>query len=164
MWKYNSERAELNISGDEAVLKSKTNTSCIAYDERLLAPGEKVSLKMNFGDMSNWDAFGIKQVETEGKNMITGAKGYYIVVKKDLIELQKYPSAGVICSVENDSEIITPNKWHDIEVSCTPEGSSNHLILKVDGNTVIDYIDSATQVYELGHFSIQAFSGGIKFK
>ena len=164
MWKYNPEIAELTVNGDEAVVKSKTNSSCIAYDERPLAPGETVKLKMNFGAMENWDAFGIKQVETDGKNMITSAKGYYIVVKKDYIELQKYPNKGIICSAENNSSIIVPNTWHDIEVSCTPEGSNNHIIFKVDGNTVFDYVDSQTQVYELGRFSIQAFSGGIKFK
>ena len=164
MWKWNDEIAEFNVSGDEVVIKSKTNGSCIAYDERLLAPGETVRVKMNFGEMNGWDAFGIKQVETEGKNMVTAAMGYYIVVKKDLIELQRYPSAGVVTAVENNSKIITPNMWHDIEVSCTPEGENNHIIFKVDGNTIIDYIDSTTQIYDLGHFSIQAFSGGIKFK
>ncbi len=168
MWTGSSKSAAITQEGDAVSIKASGTSGCIiAHDNRLLAPGETVSLKMNFGKNADWDAFGIKQVETgNGKFMVTTAKGYYIIVKQDLIELQKYPatSAAILTEVVNGGSVIKPDTYHDIEVSCTPEGDNVRIIFKVDGNVIIDYLDETDPINDLGYFSIQAFNGGISIK
>lgn len=165
MWNGSSKSAVIEAV-DGAVSIKGPSGSVIAYDNRLLAPGEKVSLKMNFGKNTDWDAFGVKQVETKGKSMVTAAKGYYIIVKRDLIELQKYPSnsGNILTEVVNAGSIIKPDTYHDVEVSCTPEGDGVRIVFKVDGNIIIDYSDETDPITDLGYFSIQAFAGGINIK
>ena len=164
MWTIDSSRGSISSENDTATVKS-VQSSVIAYDNRMLLPGEPVKLKMNFGNNSNWDAFAVKQMELQGIYSVVQGKGYYIIVKQDLIELQRYPVVGkeIIASVENGGSI-KPNTWHDIEVSATPVENGQHIIFKVDGKTVIDHVDTDAPMNDPGYFSIQAFSTGIHFK
>ncbi len=141
----------------------------LGYDNRLISPNETVSFNANFGAMSQWTAFGIKQIKTEGA-LITSNKGYYVVVKKDFIELQKYPveSGGAVkVKLENNSQVIAPNTWHKIDTKCEFVENGLRIIVNVDGANIFDWVDENPH-YEFGYFSImdntKATTDGILIK
>ena len=115
---------------------------------------------MNFGEMKNWDAYGIKQTMVSNGTNILRTEGYFAVVKTDYIELQKYPapsSGAILQSVKNDGFVL-PNTYHKIESSCIHKEDGAHILFKVDGKTVLDYVDTDNPNLKVGYFSKQANS------
>ncbi|MEG2583843.1 MAG: right-handed parallel beta-helix repeat-containing protein, partial [Oscillospiraceae bacterium] len=149
------------ITLDNNILTLSTEKGCsIAHDTRILTPKEHVLVKMNFGDMNEWDAFSIKQTVTDNKNIVVSAQGYYIIVKKDVLELQRYPSVGgAIKDTVQNTDIIRPNQWHDIETGCDLTEEGMKVTVKVDGAVIFDYLDTKTAIKDLGYFSFQSNRG-----
>ena len=168
-WKLsNDTAAKLNVTGNELSIEASDNSVKTTHDIRMLSPKERVKVMINCGDMNDWNAFAVKQIATD-KNMITGMKGYYIVFKKDAIELQRYPAVGeaIKTSVVNTG-ILQPNTWHEVEVGCEKtETGGSKITFIVDGKTIFDYNDEDSPINDLGYFSVQnngADSRTIKIK
>ena len=144
-----------NLEITEEILKLSTETStAMAIDNRMLTPKEKVAFTAKYSDIKNWDGFAIKQIDKE--RTLYNSNGYYIVVSPATIELQKYPAKGsqIIYYVENNG-IIKPDEWFDAVVGMEYTEKGIRLMLEVNGESVIDYIDEDAPLYELGYFSIQ---------
>lgn len=81
--------------------------------------------------------------------------------KYDTLELQKYPapsSGAILQSFKNDGFVL-PNTYHKIESSCIHKEDAAHILFKVDGKTVLDYVDTDNPNLKVGYFSKQANSG-----
>lgn len=156
--------AVYSLNGDTLTFgadKEANSSAALMYDPRELTAGETVKAKVNFGDMNNWNAFAIKQVSPQGASTIVSSRGYYIVLKKEVFELQKYPVKGtaIIATAPNEG-IIAPNTYHEIETSCTlVDENSMHIVFKVDGKVALEYTDTDNPIKDTGYFSIQAVSG-----
>ena len=78
------------------------------------------------------------------------------VIKDDLIEFQKYTAKGkgqILVTIENNNQIIKPAITHEIEVgSVNVEGGVLSKLI-VDGETIVEYLDSEDPIYEQGYFS-----------
>ena len=143
----------LEITDKLLELSTETSTA-MAIDNRMLTPKEKVAFTAKYSDIKNWDGFAIKQIDKE--RTLYNSNGYYIVVSPSTIELQKYPAKGsqIIYYVENNG-IIKPDEWFDAVVGMEYTDKGIRLMLEINGQTVIDYVDEDEPLYDLGYFSIQ---------
>lgn len=156
-WSVSKETAHASVNGDTLSITTESTGCAVIHDTRALTPKEKVKFMINLGDISEWNAFGVKQVETDNKDIVTSANGYYIIAKQDALELQRYPviDAAIKASTVN-TDILKPNTWHEVEVSCgRTENGGSKIILTVDGSVIFDYDDDTSPINEIGYFSVQ---------
>lgn len=81
--------------------------------------------------------------------------GYYVVIKSDVIELQRFiasDSDAMIKVVPNT--FIEANKEYDIVFGAVDVEGGVRIILRCNGETIFDEIDSSNPVYDKGAFSI----------
>lgn len=128
--------------------------STMLMNKAKLTPKEGVEFRFRFDDDINstaWPAISLKAYDS----LITspyGADGYYVVIKKDIIELQKFKS--IVCTVPNDGAI--PFKqWCDIYFITENTDEGMHIVLKCDDKTVIDYTDTENPYNEPGYFGFK---------
>ena len=170
-WTWHDDRSTFNISGDEIVFEAKdklnvTNNVDLARDVRMLSPKETVKMEVNFGDMTAWSGFAVKQIKKDAYS-IYPTKGYWIVAQEGTIELQRYPvttTAAIKVSIPNNFEIIKPNTWHLTETTFEQlDENTARIIFKVDGKVIIDYTDDDAPLFDLGYFSMMrnALAGGV---
>ncbi len=124
-------------------------------DTRIISPNETISVDINLGDMAEWGPIALKQTNKEA----TWAKsGYYLVYKRDLLEIQKHgeQTIGIVDVVENDSKILTPNTWHNFEYSFNYTDEYVNIKIKIDGKDVFDYYDREDdRMYDDGFFGFE---------
>jgi len=100
---------------------------------------------------SAWAAFSMRQQEDHKK--IYHSSGYCIVVKPNMMELQRYPG-GVLVTANNDT--LKDGEWHDYEFGVLDKANGVQVIFKVDGKKVFDFIDVDAPVRNNGKFGIFA--------
>ena len=140
--------ADFNVAGSSAL--SKLSGSVIyCFDMQLdyTTPEE------------NWASFGLS-VNPSAIQYVSTNRGYYFVIKKGMIEMQKASgkSAGILETAELD---IVDGKPHRMEFGIVNTPIGCHIILNIDGNKVFDYSDTTdTAPYDLGlEFSCMARNG-----
>lgn len=107
----------------------------------------RFKMKMSYeGETPSWVGLGIRgNTETEMYN--TGNDCYFLVIKHNIIELQKnVMSAAIVKEYENDC--LKYGKWYDIEFGAIDLGPAVQIILNVDGKNIINYIDTASNGIE----------------
>lgn len=146
----------LEVSSDELKFSSLDGYN-ILYDNRPLTPKEIVNVNMNFGEMKQWDAYGIKQTTVATGRNVLRTSGYFAVIKTDKIELQKYPapsSGAILQSVDNNGRIL-PNTFYNVESYCENLNDGIRIVFKVNGEIILDYTDTDNPDVGLGYFSKQ---------
>ncbi len=89
-------------------------------------------------------------------------KDYYVVIKNHQFELQSQTAGeGTNLYIEYPNNgIIVPGKWYEIQFGAVPVGNDILVIFKVNGETVIEYLDKNSTITEGGKFAIQPMSEG----
>jgi len=104
-------------------------------------------MKMGYeGENPSWIGLGIRgHVGTEMYN--TGNDCYFLVIKNNIIELQKNVMGAAIVK-EYENNCFEYGKWHDVEFGAIDLGQAVQIILNVDGKNIINYIDSSSNAIE----------------
>ncbi len=155
MWATNSADASITADGNILSIKSSVETgNALATDQRMLAPGEKVKIRVKF-PLQRYQGIGIKQIDPTAAGNFYNKEGYFFVPTPTAIELQRYPATGgdIIATVPNDG-IMLPDQFHDVELSCTPENGGQRIIIVIDGKEIINYFDDVAPNNKFGYFSI----------
>lgn len=87
----------------------------------------------------NWVGLGMNQ--NEMMPYAQGNPGYFFAVKKDMIELQKNAGSGSSILQTKDIQVANDGKYHDWEFGAIKLNTGRLLTLKIDGNTIFEYID-----------------------
>ncbi|MBQ2897623.1 MAG: right-handed parallel beta-helix repeat-containing protein [Clostridia bacterium] len=93
----------------------------------------------------------------------TANNGYGLVIKSDLIELQRRPyvtgESSIFVEVVNDSKIVKEGEWFDLTMQVIPTADGNRIIVKIDGNTIIDYLDknAPTVCYGVAYYGLMSY-------
>lgn len=123
------------------------------YYEAAELPGYqllKFKMKAKFG--GEWTGFGLRQ-QAPGMAYGVGGVGYMIIIKEDVIEFQRYNSGGgMLKEIKND--FVKNEQWHEYEVGALDTEDGIRVILRVDGKTVLNELDSDGVITEPGHFQI----------
>lgn len=79
--------------------------------------------------------------------------GYTAIVKRGVIELQRYPSGSpVVTSVDNN--FIKDGKWHEIAIGAVTHTESVQFVFMVDGKVVFNYFDEQSSAKDNGKLGI----------
>ena len=71
------------------------------------------------------------------------AHQYYFVLKTNGVELGKKDGGGQIFLVTNNAPTLQLGHWYTVDLTVTGSASSQpHVVIKLDGQTVIDYTDT----------------------
>lgn len=137
---------------EDGVLKVRDKFVCLAEN----IPNYQImtfSLKPQFAN--SFMAFTTRH-QSYGK--IWGGTGYTIIIKKDIIEFQRYKngSGGIIKVVDN--EFIKHDQWCDVEVGTIDYGDGIKVILRVDGKEVLNEYDISGILSGEGKFQIENFN------
>ncbi len=124
-----------------------------------------LKFKANF-QLTNFQGFGLNYVDPTVD--CWKSEGYCILIKRDIIELQRRGGSaanGIVATFVNEDKILS-DTWYDFEIGKINTYNGTRIIMKVDGKTIIDFVDSTeyAQTYD-GYFAIyDASQGGFKVK
>lgn len=126
-----------------------------AYMGEKLIPNQMLKFRANF-DLANWEGVAYSIEETNDFRYTTG---YSLVLKKDVIEVQRRLKNGgklttkIIQKIPNDESIINSGEWYDVETGILYSGKGPRIVLKANGKMVVDYTDdSEDAIYKIGYF------------
>lgn len=138
------------------------------YSGQEVSANQVLKFKVNC-DFTNYDAFAINQGDPSKTFWQT--TGYSIIMKRNVFELQKryYNESGnitaeIITNALNEESIMKSDKWYTIESGILSSPMGPRVIFKIDGKTIIDYVDTSDNLAnEAGYFGVQDTSGNAGF-
>ena len=121
----------------------------------------RTRIDLNDGaDGVGWIYYGLRADNNTGS--YGNSRLYFVVVNENLIELQRWGS-GERLYLKWDNTYIESGKDYEIEYGAIDTEDGNvRIIFKVDGETVIDYIDeSDDKILESGYFTVYESKPGV---
>lgn len=101
-------------------------------------------------ELDSYIGYAINQPD---KDMQIWSGDYYVVIKKDVFELQEH---GRILKTAENNGVFTSGRWHEIQIGVIPVMGGVNIVFSVDGKMIFDEI-SKTQLYKNdGYFAVQA--------
>jgi len=156
-WKLTSPLAAATIEengGIIAIVPDEAESTSYEFKTPLTSK-QMMRMTLKYDTTGNWDAISTRKVAS-GLTP-TQSRGYFFVIKDDLIEFQKYTAKSkgkILVTVENNNQIFKPGVTHDITVgSVNVEGGVMNKLI-VDGETIIEYLDTEDPIYDQGYFSL----------
>ena len=152
-------------AGSKNPVKESNAVTIVPGDDRVLSyantriePGETVKFTLKFNP-TNYQSIGICDSSTE---RLWGSPGYSAVMRLGYIELQRYnynaegQLEGGIIEYFPSKGMLYSNMWMLCEFGYSRVHNGTRVVLKVDGVTLIDYVDtSSLAVTDGGHFRIE---------
>ena len=123
------------------------------YAGKELAGYQMLKLRM-YADFASgdWTGFGLRQ-QAPGMAYSVGGVGYMLIIKEKKIEFQRYNSGGGMLK-EIDNNCIRPKTWHEIEVGAIDVEGGIRVILRVDGETILNELDTEGVINKQGYFQV----------
>lgn len=158
----NPSNSKVEYSADKSQMTVSSKTNTIMYYNKPLSPKETFVFSVKYNKLEKWTSIGLKQVGS-GVSSPTLATGYYVVVKPDVMELQKMPkpsgaSDGIIAVAENNG-IIKEGQWYEITTLAETVENGVRCVFSVGGKPIFDYTDTVDPVYDIGCFAIMHNAG-----
>lgn len=147
-WTFHGEKSTLEngvITFQDSIMT--TNADMSGY--------ELIAFRMKTGDQIGMIALTMRTLNSE---LIWGATGYTLIIKDDVIEYQRYKQGsggGIIKTVPNNS--IRANEWIDVEVGAIDYDQGIKIILRINGEEVLNEYDESGIITEYGKFQIENF-------
>ncbi len=133
------------------------------YSGQQLSRSQLLKFKAKF-DLAGYEGWGFNQESDYA--YFWGSTGYSIVIKRDVFEVQKRAKVngavqtGIVKTFANEESICTSGVWYTVETGVVSTVMGPRIIVKIDGKTVVDYVDTADVTCdELGYFSFLDASG-----
>lgn len=148
-WGFSGGVSEFNADGHLKIDGSEYGY----YAGKELAGYQMLKLRM-YADFVNgdWIGFGLRQ-QAPGMAYAVGGVGYMLIIKEKKIEFQRYNSGGGMLK-EIDNNCIKPNTWHEIEVGAIDVDRGIRVILRVDGETILNELDTEGVINKQGYFQV----------
>ena len=134
-------------------LANKDNDSLWFKSDTEIPYNSFASFKYKIDSVAPYLVFGL-QFEKDGINL-WDADGYYLVIKEDVIELQKYlfeGARGIVKTVEN-KDIFNSNQWHNVVMGTISTENGTRFVVIIDKKVVFDYEDEVDPIHMESKFS-----------
>lgn len=148
-WVSNANKGEvMKVKDGEFTISTPKDVSANVTMQKKLSNSsvQNFDIKAEFSDDS-WFGINIKQ---QANVTMWGDKCYYIVVKKDLVELQ---GLGTILETKPNT-YIKSGEWHNIEFGAVPTVKGINIYFAVDGEVVFDRLEQTKVQTEEGMFGL----------
>ncbi len=142
----------------EDFVKLAADERVFAYGGNVVNPGEMMRFTLKFNP-TGYQSVGIC---AEPNGRLWNVPGYSAVMRLGFIELQRYSynvngelEGGIIKHFPSKGVLVS-NMWMMVEFGYTKVHNGTRILLKVDGTTLIDYVDTTSMaVTEPGYFRIE---------
>lgn len=134
-------------------LANKDNDSLWFKSDTEIPYNSFASFKYKIDSVAPYLVFGL-QFEKDGINL-WDADSYYLVIKEDVIELQKYlfeGAHGIVKTVEN-KDIFNSNQWHNVVMGTISTENGTRFVVIIDKKVVFDYEDEVDPIHMESKFS-----------
>lgn len=92
-------------------------------------------------DTAGWVGLGIAS-NPEVAMYGPGSMSYFFAIKDTFIELQKNPGSKSVILTTKDIKVANDGKFHDYQMGVIKLGAGNLVLLKIDGETVFEWLDT----------------------
>lgn len=153
------ENATCNVTYDNGVIKAFPATpgmdSHISLNRKINQSNSVARFRLKMSNINGYSCVSVRNTQTSLKTYATPA--YTVVVKADLIELQK--GAKVVATHPNDvkSGPITDGGWHEWEIVTADITGGVGIKVFIDGVQLIEYIDESEALHQEGTFVINTY-------
>ncbi|MDF2925069.1 MAG: carbohydrate-binding cenc domain protein [Paenibacillaceae bacterium] len=138
---FHHNKVELYGQGVVSYVYGQYGDELLAFKTRLDLPNNDMWYGLQLGSSSN------AQLPWSGNN------GYLLVVKKDLLELQKWNGGQkVLMSLPNT--VLLDKTWHQVKFGKLDTLYGANIRLEVDGETVFSYFDPVQPLAGRGYFTV----------
>lgn len=128
-----------------------------AYKDKTFKDDTMV-FKIKGDNSKDWYAFSIRTSKYD-KLIWEGINGYFVAVKNDVIELQRWFGGGNKMLKVVPNAFLNDDKWHKVEFSTLPTDKGILIVLRVDGNVVFNYEDNGENaIVKEGYFTLGNFT------
>lgn len=155
-WTTTSPLALTEITDGGIKVTPDVNESTVIAFNKMLTSKQAMKFNFKYDTVGDWQAIGTRH--TNPKVNPTKARGYFFVIKDDLIEFQKYSKSGsgeIVAMVPNNGQIKS-GETYEFEVGSVNVDGGVLSTLKVNGNVVLDYMDTVDPIYDQGYFIFYA--------
>ncbi len=108
-------------------------------------------VKVDFGDDNSLVSFDVRR--KTGGTEVWNDRGYTAIVKKNQIELQKYPSPAPLIEILPNN-VIKSGQWHEIAIGAVNYVDYVRFIFMVDGKVVFNFCDEQKSVMDNGFLGL----------
>lgn len=165
-WKISNSDADIKVGGSTGTVEISRNnaTPSIVYYDKKYSAGSVLCFDMNIDNFNgSWAGITLRQTKPTALPYLRNeTSSYLIVVKEDLIELQRYnvskADGGIMETAPNS--FIKSGSWHNIEFGAVPAEKGVYVTFKVDGKDVFSYFDTSMPYYDDGCFTVFPQNGG----
>lgn len=118
--------------------------------------GTLLSFKYKVDSYGGWQPIGI-QFETQTMDLNVDA--YYVVIKNDLFELQKYGKYKeyIISEMENNGRM-PAGEWNDVVMGAIPDENGTRFVFIVNGEVIFDYLDQSGKNYYMESYMYEGIN------
>ncbi|WP_241681259.1 Ig-like domain-containing protein [Pseudactinotalea terrae] len=136
-----------------------TSEGVIGYEGATYADG-LLRFNASFGAFEGgWYGFAVRSDRAGTPSWVGSNKGYLVVIKEDVIEIQSWrPGQSMLDVVPNTT--ITPDSEHVIEFGTTATDEGMEVVLRVDGVAVWSGLDTGTgaAIAEAGYLNVYHYA------
>ena len=148
-WLTDNQLESKESDGNKVTFKTPaTNSTSIALN-KIIPNTSVVKFKYSISSFNSWHAWGLRRQNTNVP--IYSDDSYYVLVKKDIFELQK---KGVILETKENNGVIVPDKEYNITFGAVNVEGGVNLYAEVDGQVLFDYLDTEDLLSEEGMFGL----------
>lgn len=122
------------------------------YTAKALAGYQMLKFKFKADFDVDWTGFGLRE-QASGLAYSVGGCGYMLIVKPDIIEFQRYNNGGGMIKVIPNN-CIKKNEWCEVEVGALDEEEGIRVILRVNGQTILNELDTEGVITQDGYFKV----------
>ncbi|MBR3762586.1 MAG: right-handed parallel beta-helix repeat-containing protein [Lachnospiraceae bacterium] len=145
-------RGQAAVSGDELQLSFQTGSRTEVVYDKLIGSREILCFDFALDQQNNWHGFAIGQSD-RGK-FITNSTGYFVCFSGDEIQLQKYIDGKKVTGADllkitntGEDKMFASGQTYSIQLGALQNADGSvRILFKVDGNVIIDYLDTENPV------------------
>lgn len=134
--------------GEKTVTFNTLTGGTVTFDEQL-PNTEVVKFKYTISNLNGWHAIALRK--QDASKAVYSDDGYYIVVKKDVIELQK---KGTILKEAKNDGIVVDGKENEVTFGAVALEGGVNLYVEINGTVVFDYLDKEETMDAAGMFAL----------
>lgn len=156
-YRVNSTAFEMTFTDNELTIAGAKASNTVGRSERTLNGAATLAMSIKHDTLGEYTGVDIR-ANAPVTGGITSIEGYCVIFKGDLIELQRYPKAAsgaVLVDVVNNNTLVKGGEWFDFTSEIKPSKEGVHVVIKIDGETIIDFLDTDAPVscYQPGYYA-----------
>lgn len=157
---FSSDKEWQFVGSDECGVKDNIlhlATSSHAITNSLMKTYQIYKFKAKAENLNNMFVIALK-IQGPG-NPWTGY-GYSLYLKKNLFELQRYNSGGGIIETKENTGVLKPGEWADIEVGALDVTGGVQIYMKVNDEEIFNYFDDTGMITKDGYLQFSTYGAG----